>query len=586
MQQRSAQTSEQVPLNIVGASNFGRWPKVNSERTQNMFSADGFSMNFAGYQFRTELLENGRGLFASKKANLMFAVSSRNIYKITAGLQPVLIGSIQTDSTDIFFDEDLSNNVAFCDGTAIYVYNYVDNNYYVAGGWAINYGTQAGPTSLDFVPNYIKFHDGRFIVSSSSSGGNAVGQWRLSQINPSGTPVRQIVTFPSDAQHQGAFQTKPDLPIAVLRLPGREGQILIMGSQVSEPWTDVGAALFPYQRSTTFDIDFGGFPATISELNNLVVWLAYNEKSGPFIAYSTGQDIKRVSTNGIDSLFEKLAAPQSSYGFTFIQAGHFFYVISFYDPRDNITLAYDFNEDKFYDLTNEDGDFFIAKKIVLFNGKYYFISIVDGNIYEMNSYFTTYNYKPVGTDTGIRNIPRGRICSTYRTKQSVGKVFNDLWFILEQGIDDNYDGTGNTVSALQLTSGGTNYTTASLLIEGDGQGAYGTVSIVAGIVTSITLVDPGTGYSWATATIIGDGSGAFASTTIHISDYIPRVDISASYDGGYTWSNYTPIQMQKLGNYKNRFYFNDLGYGNEITVKFLYHVNSRFVCSDGEMSVY
>ncbi len=585
MQQRSAQTSEQVPLNIVGASNFGRWPKINNEMTLNMFTEDNFSINFAGYQYVASLLENGRGLFPSKRANLMFAVSARNIYKITPGFDVILVGSTQTDGTDVSIDEDLSNNIAFCDGVAIYIYNYVTNLYYVAGGWAINGGTMAPmPTALDFTPNYVKFHDGRFIATSAQSGGKAVGQWRLSQINPSGG--QQLVTFPSDSQHQGAFQTKPDLPVAVLRLPGRESQILIMGSQVSEPWTDLGKALFPYQRSSTFNIDFGGYPATISELGTFIAWLAYNEKSGPFIAYTTGQDIKRVSTNGIDSLLEKINHPETSVGFTFLISGHLFYVITFYDPSDNISLAYDFNEDKFYNLTDENRNFFIAKKVVLFNNKYYFISISDGNIYEMNSYFTTYNYKPKGADNGVRSIPRGRICSTYRTKQDVNKVFNDLWFVLEQGIDEGYPGTGNFVSNLVLTQGGSGYTHATILIEGDGHGAYATALVAGGSVTSVTLVDPGVGYSWATASIIGDGKGAFASTSIHISDYIPRVDISVSYDSGYTWSSFAPMEMQKLGTFRNRFYFDGLGSGNEITVQFLYNVNSRFVCSDGEMSVY
>jgi len=580
--QRSATTSQQAPLDIVGSSAFGRWPVVNNERTLNMFTADGFSMNFAGYKFRTALLENGRGFFASKRANLMFAVSARNIYKITAGLQPILVGSIQTDNTDVSIDEDLSNNIAFCDGVALYIYNYVSGLYYVAGSFVSDVGKVIA--QLDFTPNYVKFHDGRFICTSAMSGGNAVGQWRLSKTKLS--DAVSYVIFPSDAQHQGGFQTKPDLPVAVLRLPGREAQIIIMGSQVTETWTDLGKALFPYQRNSTFDIDFGGFPATISDLGNYVVWLAFNEKSGPFIAYTTGEDIKKVSTNGIDSLFERIKNPELSYGFTFLISGHIFYVLTFYGAQDNISLAYDLNEDKFYDLTNEKGDFFIAKKVVLFNGKYYFISIVDGNIYEMNSYFTTYEYQPTPTNPGIYNIPRGRTCKTLRMKGGIGKVFNDLSFILEQGIDENYTGTDNFVASLSLDQGGAAYTVATVLIEGDGQGAYATATITGGIITGVTLVDQGVGYSWATASIIGDGSGAFVSTSIQISNYIPRVDLSISLDGGYTWSSYVPMEMQKLGTYRNRFYFNGLGYGNEITPKFLYHVNSRFVCSDGELSYY
>lgn len=583
MQERSAQTSNEVPISVTAGSNFSRWPKMSPERTQNMFTADGFSMNFAGYQFRVPLLENGRGFYSSKKANMMFAVSSRVIYRITDGLQPIFIGTIQTDGSDVSIDEDVSGNIAFCDGVAIYIYNYIDNRYYVAGSDVSSVGQVI--TQLDFVPNYIKFQDGRFVATSASSGGNQVGQWRLSQIKPSDN--KRFVVFPSDAQHQGGFQTKPDLPVAATRLPGRANTIYIMGSEVTEPWTDYGTALFPYQRNSTFNLDFGCInPATISELNNLVVWLAGNERSGPFIAYSTGQDIQKISDFGIDSLMEKINSPQTSYGFTFIQSGHLFYVITFYDPRDNISLAYDFNEKKFYNLTDENGNFFIAKKVVYFNGKYYFISIVDGNIYEINPYFTTYNYQPTANDDGIREIPRGCICPTYRTQDSVIKRFNDFYLIVEQGVDPEFDGTGNFVNSITIESGGTGYTTATILIEGDGYGAFATATITSGVITAINLEDKGVGYTWAVATVIGDGSGAQLECNMQISDYVPRVDISVSYDGGYTWSNYAQMELQTLGRYKNRFYFNGLGSGNEITLKYLYNIRGRFVVSDGVMSVY
>lgn len=637
MMQRSAQTSQAVPLDITGSSTFGRWPKISSARTLNMFTADNFSINFAGYQYRITLNENGRGLYSSNKGGYMFAVSARYVYEITSTLESILIGSLQTDASDVSIDEDLSSNIAFCDGSNIYIYNYVSKKFYIAGqGSNIGTATQStfsvtgtntafnsnmvggtiyfsngtsatitavtdsthltvnvsqtiSPSSayfisypMDCVPNYVKFHDGRFEFTSSLSGDNKIGQWRLSSIDA----TTGMVFFPNDAQHQGAFQTKPDLPVAITRLPGRQSQIIVMGSEVAQIWTDLGLALFPYQLNTTFNLDFGCVnPATISEINNTVVWLASNERAGPFIAYTTGQDIQKISTDGIDSFFEKITDPTSSYGFTFVQSGHMFYVLTFYNPNDNATLAYDFNTGKFYDLSDENGDFFIAKKVVRFNGKYYFISINDGNIYEFSSYFTTYNYKPKGTD-GIKQIPRGRTCTTYRTPDSVTKRFNDLYFILEQGVDSGYDGTGNKVSGLSISSGGTGYTTASVLIEGDGHGASATCTITNGVITSVSLSDGGVGYSWAVATIIGDGTGAQLNTSIGISDYIPRVDLSVSYDGGYTWSNYAEMDMQVLGNYKNRFYFNGLGSGNEITVKFLYHCKNRFVCSDGEMNVY
>ena len=152
-----------------------------------------------------------------------------------------------------------------------------------------------------------------------------------------------------------------------------------MGSTVTEPWQDVGATLFPYQRNSSVNIDYGCLnPATIAFNENFVIWLAANEKSGPFIAYSTGGDINKISTDGIDFKFTQLKNPANSYGFLFRQDGHQIYQITF--PDDNLTYIYDFNTKKFFTLCDENFNAHIAKRIAFLIDKYYFVSFVDGNL--------------------------------------------------------------------------------------------------------------------------------------------------------------------------------------------------------------
>lgn len=585
MQSRSAATAINMPLEIVGSNLFGRHPKISLEETLNAFIADGFLLNFAGYKFICSLLENGRAIFSSKKAKLMFAVSERQIYKIDTALSPIPIMITTTDTGDVFIDEDILGNVTFCDGSNIYVYNYITGINYIAGT-DVSAGEEENTISpLDFVPNYICFHDARFISTSASSGGNQIGQWRLSETKVIGVGDDAItyIIFPADAQHQGTFQTKPDLPVAVVRFPGRESLILVLGRIVCEVWGDQGLALFPYIRNSSFNVDFGCLnPSTVATLDSLVVWLGANERSGPVIMYTTGQDIQQISTDGYDAKFEKLVAPETCYAFIYKQAGHMFYVMTFYDPRDNYSLAYDFKEGKFYTLTDEDLNFFIAKRTVFFNNKYYFISIVDGDIYEINSDFTTYGYEG---DLNVE-IPRQRVLKTVRMPDGIPRRFNDMNFTLEQGIDSGNTGQGNNISSITITDGGEDYTECTALIEGDGQGAYATVTLASGVVTAVTLVDPGVGYTWAVITLIGDGTGAFCEPKLNVNDYVPRVDLSISYDGGYTWSNFDEMKLTRYGNYKNRFYYNGLGYGNEFTLQFRIWCKSRFVCSNGQMSFY
>ena len=120
-----------------------------------------------------------------------------------------------------------------------------------------------------------------------------------------------------------------------------------MGSIVTEAWFDTGAQLFPYQRNNQFNIDYGCLqPATVAYMDEFVVWLAQNEKSGPIIVYSNGGMPQKITTDGIDYLFSTLQNPQDSQAFLYRQDGHLFYHINFYS--DNLSLFYDFMTQKFY----------------------------------------------------------------------------------------------------------------------------------------------------------------------------------------------------------------------------------------------
>lgn len=104
--------------------------------------------------------------------------------------------------------------------------------------------------------------------------------------------------------------------------------ILVMGETVTESWFDLGLQLFPYQRNTSFNIDYGCLnPATVAATDEIVVWLAKNEKSGPIIVYTTGQMPEKITTDGIDYLFSQLNNPADSQAFIYRQDGILIYHI-------------------------------------------------------------------------------------------------------------------------------------------------------------------------------------------------------------------------------------------------------------------
>jgi hypothetical protein len=373
--------SKQLPVSLVGGNGFGRYSAISQEQTFNMMVSDNFLVPFAGYKKILTIAEkgSGRGLFNSVRFDHLIAVIDNGVYILGSTLHAQRIGSLETFAGDVLIAENEKADIAICDHKDIFIFNYRESTFKKA--------------SLDFIPSYITYHNGRFLSCDSER-----AEWRLCDEEDS-------LVWPADASHVGEFQTKADNPLAVIPLPGRGNAVFVMGSVVTECWTDIGMNLFPYQRASSFNIDYGCLnPATIASSDQFIVWLGANEKSGPVIMLSDGGSARQISTEGINFKLSQLKNPSNAYGFLFKQDGHLLYVMTF--PDDQLTYAYDFTTQLFFTLTNNNLGAHIAKQAVFYNNSYYFISFIDGHIYELNSRYT-------GGDE--KEIPRIRITAPIRS---------------------------------------------------------------------------------------------------------------------------------------------------------------------------
>lgn len=419
-----AALSKEFPLNIVGSNTFGRYPKISVEETFNMIISDDWLVPYAGYAFVLALIAKGfgRGLYSSSRYNHMIAVVDEFVFTISPTLVATMVGTLSTNQGDVFIDENNNNQVAICDKNKLYIYNYSTGVFATA--------TDGVNPTLGFIPGYVTYQDGYFIAPDITPGVSA--RWRLSNAG------NGLIWSINDT---GLLQTKADICVATLRFPGRGNMLLVMGKTVTELWNDTGTQLFPYQRQTGINFDYGCVnPATIASSTNLIAFLGQNEKAGPFILYSTGGDIQKISTDGIDFLLANLANPSASYGSLYRQDGHLLYQLTFTDPRDDFTLVYDFNSQKFFTLTNETLNAHIAKKVVFFNNQYYFISTIDGNLYQMGTQFTNFYYgiNDVNDQPIYYAIPRIRKCNNVRLPDQSRFVINSLSFTIEQGHAPNF----------------------------------------------------------------------------------------------------------------------------------------------------
>lgn len=548
------QNFQQVPLNIVGSSTFGRYPKISVEKTYNMFVSDNFLVDYAGYEIiiPKRLLGNGkegRGIFTSTKLGSLISVIDNNVFIININYDQKLnkptyqqifnIGQIDSFSGPVYITENNKPQILISDNVSLYIYD----------------ATVPGPVkivpNLDFRPGYITFHDTYFIAAASDdtgAGGGAVqnNTWRLSlqnegYIDPTDSTKN---AWPYQAANVGTLQTKPDNVKAVVRFPSKGNMILVMGSIVTESWFDTGAQLFPYQRNNQFNIDYGCLsPATVAYMDEIVVWLAANEKSGPIIMYSDGGMPKKITTDGIDYFFAQLQKPEDSQGFLYRQDGHLFYHINFY--YDNLSLFYDFNTDKFYHASDQNMNYFIAAEIAFIGNQYYFVSKNSGNLYAFDTSFTTYgDVIATNSDRESKNIiPRIRICKNIRLPSQEPFVLNDLGFTIESGETPYYqqDGTSTAIAFELLSNEGFN--------------------------------------------LLSDEPFNLLDEIENIQNETPKVFLSLSYDGGAAFGSAWAYEMPGVGYRRNILRWWQGGWGNDIVPMFRFQSIGRFVSTDGYCNI-
>jgi outer membrane lipoprotein-sorting protein len=410
--------SEQVEVNVVGSSTFGRYPKISLEKSYNFFISDGWLINYAGYQRITDVLPagTGRGLFYSVRGGFLIIVVSTSVYRLNDSLVPIFIGTISSLSGDVYIDENLNQQICIVDGEHAWIYNYSTSP------------TTFTLQTLTFLgnpiyPSYVCYHNTFFLFGSSSFSINSQN-WYAYQYD---TPT--TISFNS----QFSLQTKPDSALAVERLPGRGNNVLVLGSTVSEVWTQVGGAE-NYRRVQSFNIDNGlvSIP-TLASNDEFICWLAQNENNSPFIMYTDGSSTKRISSDGIDYVLSQIQYPTQSTAFFYRQDGHLFYQITFYNPLDNLSLIYDFNTQLFFHVSDENLNFYPAREVAFFNENTYFISLNDGSLYQMDTDFLTYNYNTSPTSIG-EEIPRIRVCKSIRKQNSDRFRVGQFTFWIEQGI--------------------------------------------------------------------------------------------------------------------------------------------------------
>ena len=547
---RNTPNAQQVPIKVVGGSQYGRFSKINTERTYNMYksvagegeSAEEWLIGFPGYQRVLNILPAGQGraLYNCIRGNFLVAVVNQNVYIITPLLAVTLLGTLSTLQGEVFIAENLNQQIVLVDGTNAYIY------YYGSPASALTVLT----LDTNLVPNYVEYHNTFFLFGNGAT--TPFGsQWFVYSPDAMSTTVLDLTKVL-------ALQTKADYAIAVKRLPGQGNNVLVFGSTVAEIWTQVGG-LSVYLRNPTKNIDYGCVSvATISESDNYIAWLAANQDNAPVIMIYDGNQARRISTDGIDYQLSQIQFPAQSTAILYRIDGHLFYQLTFFNAVDNMTFLYDFNTELFFNLSDQFLNYHPARQIVYFGLTQYFCSLNNGSIYELNS--NTYVIdENLQTDMDpdpelVYDLQRMRICPSVREANSTRFIANSIVLTLEQGTDPNYMGATHANYIVDEDSIGD----SDIIITENGQ-------------SMITENSP------AATT---DGAGDWAQTY-----YRPKIELAISKDGGVTWGNYVTRNLHQLGFRKNILHWESLGVANDLTIKVRVWSRGRIILNNGLLDI-
>lgn len=538
---RKTPNSKQEEVNIVGSSVFGRYAKISSEKTLNMFVSDSWLVNTAGYQKVYELLPEGKAriIFSSTRGNIMIVVIDSFVYSFNANLVPTFIGMLATEQGNVYIDENLSSQICLVDGLNAYIYNY-----------SLPYPNLTVQTGLgNLIPNHVEYHNTFFLFGNADTTTNGAAWYVYQYATP--TTIKQATPG------QFALQTKPDYALATQRLPGQAANILVFGKTVCEVWAQIGG-LQNYRRNQTISIDYGcASVSTISSSDKFVAWLGINENNAPIIMAYTGQEFQPISTDGVDYQLSKIQYLSQSVGMFYRQDGHLFYQLTFYNPADNLTIVYDFNTKQFFNLSDCNLNYHPARDYVYFNNKIYFASLNNAAIYLSSTDITVYNENLVNAiqdPNKVHEIQRIRICDTIRADDTSQFRANTFVFNIEQGCDPNITGLSVTNPAEDLLITELLFNPPEDIIETEGG-----------------------------QPIADEDSNLNINNVI---PYKPRVDLTISRDGGITWSNTVSRTLNPIGMRQNIINWTNLGGCNSLTLKLRFWGLSRFIANNGFVELY
>jgi hypothetical protein len=308
-----------------------------------------------------------RGLHVLPGCQYLLAVAGNTLYSITTGYVVTAVGTLATTAGRVYISD---NGVAayIVDGPQRYSYIWGTNTFSV-----VTDGPFDGGSTCDELDNFVVY---------SRPFTNQFGC----------TDVGDITSY---ALNLGSKIGGSDNIVAVF---ADHRQILVFGEKASERWVNVGTYPFPFAIIPGASIQHGlGAKDSVARLGEGMAFLALDDRGeATVVAWgATFAAPLRISTFAIENSIQSYAVTSDAVGYSYSQAGHEFYVLTF--PTADVTWVYDLATQQWHRRAWRDTQNILHRHrsncAAVFNGEIIVGDFENGKLYSLSQ--STY------TDDGV-----------------------------------------------------------------------------------------------------------------------------------------------------------------------------------------
>lgn len=306
-----------APVPLFGLGNYGKSVNVDAQERKNLFAEiqqDGEKGNLTLYPTPGILTFINFGAYPSrgvyKKGDYLYVVNRFTLWRVANDGSMTNLGTLLTSSGRV----DISDN-----GTQIII---VDG----PNGYIYNTSTLAFAQITD--PDWpgadtVTFLNGYFIVTKPNT-----GQFYISAL------------YDGLAWDSLDFATAESNPDDLVRVIADNGQIVLLGPETTEFWSDSGALDFPLARVGAAAIEWGlASRWSLAKFMDSLIFLRKNRLGAVQVCTLSGYNAQPVSNPEVDFALSKYTSVSNATGFAYMVSGHPFYQLNI--PSANESWLYD-----------------------------------------------------------------------------------------------------------------------------------------------------------------------------------------------------------------------------------------------------